>query len=167
MRFTLRWQGFECFFLTFLVWDLCREKDILHDIVQLALDLTVSDKTPPETVTHSIWFHHPRHMADILLPNMAAPIGDITFMFHNQKGVKGMEKAHTFFYSEILEVEYRFCLRLILQTLFYLGARDPGKRGENQKFFATENGENGYWKETSSFFHRVLSLVSNKKQIRS
>lgn len=68
-------------------------------IVQLALDLTVSDKTPPETVTHSIWFHHPRHMADILLPNMAAPIGDITFMFHNQKGVKGMEKAHTFFYS--------------------------------------------------------------------
>lgn len=43
-------------------------------MIQLSLDLTVSDTIPPKTLTHSIWFHHPQHMADISLSSVAAQL---------------------------------------------------------------------------------------------
>lgn len=51
----------------------------------------------------------------------------------------------------------------------HLVARDSGKGGlcfkvENQKFFYCRKWGSEYWEETSSFFHKVLSLVSKRRE---
>ena len=86
-RFTLRWQGFEYFFLTFLVEVLCGEKESLSVVLQVTLDLAASDKTcspAPATPPNSGSFYVGPSSAThywYLIVDVAAPIAGIIFMF--------------------------------------------------------------------------------------